>query len=214
MYFPTTKHRDYVEYMKKICSQNHLSLVLEGSLAHGTAKIYSDIDLILMGNLDTKLLDDIISGYDRIVMTNFTENPKGITILNYKNGISVDLDIRATIVREEIENNFILCDYGFQIADKKIRKVIHSLFIPERPQWYKAIRLIHRCCIKYLCEKTEAAEKLADEVFNSVYNLTNKEIVKTGTIRESMVDSLHCLNERFDVDSSIIELLKELFDKM
>ena len=200
--------------MKRVCNQNQLSLVLEGSLAHGTAKPFSDIDLLLLGNLNAKLLDDIISGYDNIVMTNLTKNPKGIYILNYKNGISVDLDIRESVLSGEIDNKVILCNYGFKIADEIKRSDIMSSYMPERPEWYKTIRLIHRCCIKYLCGKADAAEGLAYEVCNAVYALTNQKIVESDSIKQRMSNSLHYINQNYCIDKSIIDLLKKLFQEM
>lgn len=214
MYYPTKKHEEYIEYIKRVCDQNRLSLVLEGSLAHGRAKPFSDIDLLLYGYVNDKLLDDIISGYDNIVMTNLTENPRGIYILNYKNGISVDLDIRECVLSSELDNNVILCDYGFKIADSIKRSVIISRYMPERAQWYRTIRLIHRCCIKFLCGKTDATKALADEVCNAVYAVTNQNTVQSDNIKQRMKDSLQCLNQVYFVDNTIIDLLEELFQEM
>lgn len=207
MYFPTEKHKEYMEYIKKICNQNRISLVLEGSLAHGTAKPFSDIDLLLCGTMNAIMLDDIISGYDNIVMTNRTEKPMGICILNYKNGISVDLDIRKCVLSSEIENNVILCDYGFKTADTIKRNIILSNYMPERPSWYKAIRLIHRCSIKFLCGKTDAAKDLADEVSNAVYSLTNQNVMKSNHMKQRMKDSLQYLNK-----SKSMQLIKSIID--
>ncbi len=214
MYLPTKRHEEYIEYMKAICNRNCLTLVLKGSLAHGTAQVFSDIDLLLLGNLDAKLFDDIISGYDSIVMTNLTENPRGIYILNYKNGISVDLDIRESVINREIDNNIILYDFGFKIGGEVKRNSIINSYIPERPQWYKTIRLIHRCLLKYLCKKTEAAEKLADEVCHAVYILTDNIIPKNDNIKDRMYKALYYLNKNYNIDKNIIELLEELFQKM
>ena len=214
MYLPTKEHAEYIEYMKNVCNQNRLSLVLKGSLAHDTAKPFSDIDLLLFGDIDVKILDDIISGYDSIVMTNLTENPKGIYILNYKNGISVDLDIRESILNEELDNNVILCNFGFRIEKEVKRSAITKCHISERSQWYKTIRLIHRCCIKFLCGKADVAEGLADEVNTAVYALTNQEIKQSDSIKQRMTDSLHCLNQKCCIEKSIIDLFEELFQEM
>lgn len=214
MHFSTSKHEEYIDYMKGVCNKNRFSLVLKGSLAHGTAKPFSDIDLLLYGKVDSNLLDEIISGYDTIVMTNFTEKPSGIYILNYKNGISVDLDIRECVLSSEVENSVILCDYGFKIADIIERSVITSSLMPERPEWYKTIRLIHRCCIKFLCGKVEIAQGLADEVCSAVYALTNQKTVKSDSIKQRMMDSLQYINQNYFIDQSILDLLEELFQEM
>lgn len=214
MNFPTAKHSQYIEYMTSFCNHHRLSLILEGSLAQGKAKPYSDIDLILFGNVDANLLDDIICGYDNIVMTNFTKNPQGICILYYENGISVDLDIRDSILDREFHDNMVLCNYGFNISNKIIRKAITSKYICERPQWYQTIRLIHRCCIKYLCEKTVAADGLADEVCAAVKDLTHQEIPESDSIKQRMIASLYCLNKNYCIQDDILELMERLFADM
>lgn len=214
MNFPTKEHEEYVEYMRNICERNHLSLILKGSLAHGTAKIFSDIDFVICGNVSADLLDQIISGYDKIVMTNQTENPKGIYILNYENGISVDLDIRQTILSSDISKNMVLCDCGFKITDIIERSSISSEYIPERPEWYKTIRLVHRCCVKYLCGKMDIAQGLTEEVSAAVFALTNKEINVCDSIKQQMKSAFETIEKNYPVDQSIVRLLEDLFQAM
>jgi len=211
--FPTDNHKEYIDYMISICNKNSLSLVLEGSLAHGIAKPFSDVDLILCGEINSHLLDEIIGDYNRIIMTNHTENPKGIFILNYENGISVDLDIRDTVLQSELDNEIILCDYGFRISNQKKRKIIHSKFLPERAEWYKAVRLIHRCCIKYLCGKHIAAEALAIEVEDAITKCCG-ENRHEGGMKDRMEFSLSELNRNYNVDENILKLFNTIFEHM
>jgi len=213
MRFPTDSHKEYLDYMISICNKYSLSLVLEGSLAHGLAKPFSDVDLILCGDIKSDVLDEIIGDYNHIVMTNYTENPKGIFILNYENGISVDLDIRDTVLQSELDNEVILCNYGFHISEEKKQKMIQSKFLPEREEWYKSIRLIHRCCIKYLCGKQTAAEALAVEVDNAIAKCCwgNK---YEGGIKDRMEFSLSELNRYYNVDEDILKLLDKIFEHM
>ncbi|SEW30959.1 hypothetical protein [[Clostridium] fimetarium] len=225
MKFPTENHKEYIDYMISVCDKNALSLVLEGSLAHGRAKPFSDVDLILCGDINNDLLDEIIGKYNRIVMTNRTENPKGIFILNYENGISVDLDIRETVLQTELDNEIILCDYGFHILEETKRKTIQSKFLPERPEWYKAVRLIHRCCIKYLCGKQIAAQELAIEVDDAIAKCCGenrheggiKEGVKNRikeAIKDRMEFSLAELNHYYNIDDDVVKLFHTLFEHM
>ena len=53
-------------------------MILKGSLAKGTATKYSDIDLIILGNIKDSKIDEIITLYGNLVMTTLTENPKGM----------------------------------------------------------------------------------------------------------------------------------------
>jgi hypothetical protein len=199
--------------MITICKNHGLSLLLEGSLSKNTGQKFSDIDLAISGNIPTIILDSIISGYNSIIMTNYTEYPKGILILNYENGINVDLDIRETFLQNEIDENMVLCDNGFKFDTVVKRKDIISCMIPERPQWYKTIRLIHRCCIKLLCNKEDASEGLCTEVQQAILDLYHIKI-NSGSISEQMKEALSVIDERENVDKPIIGLFEKLFSNM
>lgn len=211
--YPTPKHRKYIDYMQAICNEQQLSLVLEGSLAAGKAGRFSDIDLILAGNIAAEQLEKIISGYDSLAMINYTEKPKGILILNYMDGISVDLDIRKTVLREEIAVNHILCDFGFDFGKNVERFELRMDLAPERPLWYKNLRLIHRCCLKYLTGKIENADGLAKEVAEGVEQCCGIKIQRQG-IPESMVEAFNAIDKYFSVEVIIQELFEPLFKAM
>ncbi len=210
MNYSTKLHNQYIDYMITTCKNHGLSLLLEGSLSKNIGQKFSDIDLAISGNISTIVLDSIISGYDSIIMINYTENPKGILILNYENGINVDLDIRETFLQNEIDENMVLCDNGFKIDTVVKRKDIISCIIPERPQWYKTIRLIHRCCIKLLCNKEEASKGLCREVQQAILDLYHIKI-SSGSISEQMKEALSVIDEQENVDKPIISLFEKLF---
>ncbi|MBZ9635232.1 5'-methylthioadenosine/S-adenosylhomocysteine nucleosidase [Clostridium sp. FP1] len=67
--------------------------------------------MIILGAITRGEVDKLITLYDKPIMTNFTENPKGILILVYSNNISVDLDIRETISQEDFINSKVLLKY-------------------------------------------------------------------------------------------------------
>lgn len=211
--YPTPKHRQYIDYMQAICSEQRLSLVLEGSLAAGKASRFSDIDLILTGSVAVAQLEKIISGYGYLAMTNYTENPKGILILNYADGISVDLDIRKIVLKEEIEANCILCDFGFDFGKNVERLELKTDLVPERPLWYKILRLIHRCCLKYLADKVENAVGLAKEVALGVEQCCGISLQRQG-IPERMVEAFNSIDKYFDTGVTIQELFNPLFKAM
>ena len=75
--YPNDYFKNYIEYISNICHKKKLSLILKGSLANGSAKKHSDIDLIILGSTRSNDIDQIISEYSIPVMTNFTERPKG-----------------------------------------------------------------------------------------------------------------------------------------
>lgn len=78
--FPTDEFKNYVEFIYSYCVERGFSMILKGSLANGTAQKNSDIDLIILGSITNDDIDNIISQYNTPVMTNYTENPKGILL--------------------------------------------------------------------------------------------------------------------------------------
>jgi predicted nucleotidyltransferase len=212
--FPTQNHKEYITYMTDICHAKHFSLLLEGSLAKGTAKEFSDIDLAVCGDIKEKDLDDIIKNYDELVMTNYTENPKGIIILNYKNGISIDLDIRETVTQEELDCGVLLSDFGFLVSQTVIREQMKSQYLPDRPQWYKTIRLIHRGCIKYLCKKSAAADGLNQEIAVAVNQCCKKNPKYQNEIKYDLMAAFQAICNEYTVDQNVILLFENLFDNM
>ncbi|GLC30187.1 nucleotidyltransferase domain-containing protein [Clostridium omnivorum] len=165
--YPSSKYRNYIEAVYNFCKSNGLSMILKGSLAKGTATKFSDIDLIILGNINSSKVDELISLYGNPVMTNFTENPKGILILVYQDNISVDLDLRETISQQDLQDSIVILKYDINfIIDNKeiIRKQVKSEYISNRPEWYKTLRLLHRGIIKYLSNKTDSAYELLEEI--------------------------------------------------
>ena len=158
-------HKDYLEKVISFCNNKGLTLILKGSLANGTAQKNSDIDLIIMGNLNNVIIDEIITIYDKPIMTNYTENPIGIMILVYNVNVSVDLDIRTSITEEELVDDVILIKGTEPIVISKLpeRSVIETEYIPIRPDWYKVLRLVHRSLLKHLSGKYDDAIELAHE---------------------------------------------------
>lgn len=212
--YPSLNYKNYIEAIHKFCKKNRLSMILKGSLAKGTATKFSDIDLIILGNLHGSKVDEIISLYGNPVMTNFTENPKGILILVYEDSISVDLEIRETISQQDLENSIVLLRYdeNFVIDNKNIiRKQIESNYMPNRPEWYKVLRLLHRGTIKYLSNKTHSAYELLDEIKESLITLGIRDLSYSNNFEEDIKLIFHRFCREFQVDSQIKDLFHNLF---
>ena len=208
--FPTDNHKIYIKYLCEYCKKRGFSLILKGSLATGTAKVFSDIDLIIMGDVSNEDMDYIISRYNNIIMTNYTENPKGIFILIYENGLCVDLDLRDSIVQEDLEDAIILNkeDSNFIVAEQLIRKQnITSKYLPERPEWYKVLRIVHRGLIKYLCGNTQSAQILLSEVKESLCEIGIDNLEYADDFDKDMEIIFKQICKKYDVD----EELKSLF---
>lgn len=212
--YPSLNYKNYIECVYKFCRDNRFSLILKGSLANGTATKYSDIDLIILGEIEGFKIDEIITLYSKPVMTNLTENPKGILILVYKDTISVDLDIRESISQEDLVNYKVLLKYdaNFVISTGKIiRKQITSKYIPNRPAWYKTLRLVHRGIIKYLSNKTDNAYDLLSEIKDSLNVLEIYDLNFNNNFRYDIQSISHKVFEKFKVDLQIQILFETLF---
>ncbi|GKX30906.1 hypothetical protein SH1V18_33860 [Vallitalea longa] len=107
--------KNFVEKVYAYCKQNEFTMILKGSLLKGTATKFSDIDLVILGEIFEQQADELISLYGEPVMTNYTKNPKGILILLYKDTLSVDLDIRETVSEYELKNSRVLLRYDRNI---------------------------------------------------------------------------------------------------
>lgn len=212
--YPSSNYRNYIEAVYNFCKSNGFSMILKGSLAKGTATKFSDIDLIILGSLDSSKIDELISLYGNPVMTNFTEKPKGILILVYQDNISVDLDIRETISQQDLQDSIVILKYDINfIIDNKeiIRKQVKSECIPNRPEWYKTLRLLHRGIIKYLSNKTDSAYELLEEIKQILTSLQITDL----NFNSNFEDDIKCIFNKFcntfEVDSQIKILFNNLF---
>ncbi|MBZ9623839.1 nucleotidyltransferase domain-containing protein [Clostridium sp. FP2] len=214
MSYPSLKHKNYIESVYRFCEKNQFSMILKGSLAKDVATKYSDIDLIILGDITRSEVDELITLYDKPIMTNFTENPKGILILVYPNNISVDLDIRKIISQEDFTNSKVPLkhDKNYTVSDEPvIRRGITSDYMPNRPTWYKILRLLHKGIIKYLSNKADSAYNFLLEIKEDLGALD----INNLKFNDNFEDDIQCIfNElckRFEVDSQIKFLFYNLF---
>lgn len=214
MNYPSLNHKNYIDSVYNFCQKNQFSMILKGSLAKGVATKYSDIDLIILGGITRNEVDEIITLYDKPIMTNFTENPKGILILVYPNNISVDLDIRETISQEDLINCKVLLKYdeNYIISDEPIiRRDITSDYMPNRPIWYKILRLLHKGIIKYLSNKTDSAYNFLSEIKENLEVLNINNLKFNGNFEDDIQCIFNEFCKRFEVDSQIKVLFYNLF---
>lgn len=149
-------------------------------------------------------------------MTNYTENPKGIFILVYKNGICVDLDFRDRITLEDLKDAVVLNKNhsNFIIGNEVKRKTdIVSKYLPFRPEWYKVLRLIHRGLIKFLCNKKDSAMELLAEIKKSLDFIGLRDVNYKGSFKEDMIEAFRCVCNKYDVGYEIKVLFGNLFSE-
>lgn len=213
--YPSLNHKNYIESLYRFCEEHEFSMILKGSLAKGVATKYSDIDLIILGDITSTEVDELITLYDKPIMTNFTENPKGILILVYPDNISVDLDLRETISEEDLIDCKVLLKYdkNYILSDEPIIRidVITSHYIPNRATWYKIFRLLHKGVLKYLSNKTDSAYNFLSEIKENLNDLNINNLKLNGNFQEDMqcIFNEFCIG--FEVDSQIEVLFYNLF---
>ncbi|MDP4146534.1 MAG: nucleotidyltransferase domain-containing protein [Bacillota bacterium] len=210
--YPSSNYRDYIERVYKFCKDNGVSMILKGSLAKGIATKYSDIDLIILSRIEASKIDELINIYGKPVMTNFTENPKGILILVYEDNISVDLDLRETISEEDLMNSVVILksETSFNIDNKIVRNQISSNYMPNRPEWYKVLRLLHRGMIKYLSNKPDIAYELLSEIKDSLISLKITDL----SFNNDFENDIQCIFNRFCKDFEVDSRIKGLFNNL
>lgn len=215
--FPTINYKNYIQTIYQYCLEHKFSMILKGSMARGSATKFSDIDLIILGNLTNQNVDDLITIYGQPVMTNRTVNPKDILILVYPDNISVDLDLRESIITEDLEDSKILVKYdeSFYLSDGEAkRKSINSKHLPNRPEWYKVLRLIHKGIIKYLSNKTNSAYSFLSEVKENLNLLGISNLSMNGNFKDDMKKNFLEMCKEFNIDLEIKVLFENLFKEL
>jgi hypothetical protein len=165
--YPNINFKEYIGFISKYCKKYNLTLILKGSLAVNKACEYSDIDLVIFGKLNKSNIYEIIYNYNKPLLINLSTNPKGMLIITYENGISIDLDIRETIIKEDIiQEDRILVRNGFNLSKHIIR---HDLDISDycdiySNELFEILKLIIKGTNKYLSNKEAVANEFLIEI--------------------------------------------------
>lgn len=214
--YPNIKYKNYIEQVYKYCEENKFSMILKGSLAKGVATKFSDIDLMILGDITEQKLREMIAFYDNPVMINYTENPKGILILIYQDNICIDMDIRDTVSCEDLEDTIILLKYenNFMVSTEEIkRKEVLLNEVISKPDWYKIIRLVHRGLIKYLSNKTDSAYILLSQIKEKLKELEIYNLDFTNEFKDDIKCIFYAICSKYKVDSEIKILMSKLFQE-
>ena len=71
--WPTERHEKFGKHILDICRAHGIGLLLNGSIANGTAKFYSDIDVSLYGDISKNTIEKILFGFENPLMINASE---------------------------------------------------------------------------------------------------------------------------------------------
>ena len=206
--YPTALHQRYVDYAVDFCKNHHISLLLKGSLAKGTAAEHSDIDIVLLCD-DLDLIEKFVSGCGNITMSARTQRPKGILIVVYENGICVDLDVRKAVTLQERNEAVILHDAGIDMnTENEVRRIedITIRSAPVRDDRYQLLRLFHRSLIKTLCGKTAEGMSLLDEIYNELCK--EAELLRSGIYQPDIAKALDYMEHTYPISDDLVKLLR------
>lgn len=196
----------YIEYVEKFANSNKTHIWLGGSFLHGGYTVFSDVDISVFGNED--ILNNLIYGYGRPIYISYTNNPRGILIVIYADGVALDLEI--------IENIDISGSEYFHRTDIKTLDYFreenictHFAFCNDMP--YQISRLFHRSLIKFLSGKRDNGVSIINEV---VTFMNSQEYLDEKDYRNKFINILRSYNERFPLPIAYYELLCELIENL
>ena len=211
--YPTKEHKEYVLMLKKYCEDNNIGLFILGSLANGTAKKHSDIDIVLVSNNMKEHIEELTKIYSKPVIKSVTENPKGILILIFKSGLCIDMDLREKICINEVADMVeVVSPYRDLITDEVSlqRSNLPYLLYKSELEWQDYIEVIDRSLIKYLNGKFSSANTILNELKDSIQYLQIKEPYSDSTYVEQIIIVLNAYSEHYDLNSDFIDMINNL----
>lgn len=214
--YPTKEHEKYILLLKDFCEKRNIGLYVLGSIAKGTAKKYSDIDIVIVSDELEKYIGKIKAIYEPPVMVNVTENPKGLLIVIYKSGLCIDVDLRKSISYDESQNiiEIVKSPSHLIIADSVLNRYDASEIINyQYLDWYSELRLIHRSLIKFLTYKVDSAYYIAYEIFEKIEKKNFYINIKKLSYVDMMTEILKVYTSNFDVEEDFVVMIEMLLDE-
>lgn len=168
LHFPTKDHERLVHHIIQKCSENQIAGFLKGSLVKGNAQAFSDVDLVLTGLNTPEDIDNLISSFGSILLSEKTVISTFMVI--YACGLAVEYDIRKTVTTADVAKSIILSNAEYHVSDiPKDRVIIESLVCPKRDRIYSSLMIVQMCCAKLLCQKQELSREIYCDRMNLLY---------------------------------------------
>lgn len=196
----------YIEYVAEFSESNKIHIWLGGSFLHGTATLFSDVDISVCCNAEN--LKDLIYGYGQPIYISYTSNPLGILIVIYEDGVALDLEI--------IEKVDIADSYYFHRSDVKTLNYIREenlcrQFALGNDMAYQISRLFHRSLIKYLSGKRELGVSIANEI---VTFMNSQDYIDEISYKNRFIDMLKQFDEQFPLPMAYYKILCKLIENL
>jgi hypothetical protein len=162
--WPTERHKAFGEHILNVCMSHEIGLLLKGSIANGTARPYSDIDVSIYGNVSKDIIERILYGFEKPLMINASEKPPGLLIVAYSKGLALDLGIKNGESIDENSKSILPIRPSIQGQGALSSAEEYVKAIGRNDPYAKTCKLIHKGLLKYLNGKREAAGEFIKEI--------------------------------------------------
>jgi hypothetical protein len=193
--WPTERHKAFGEHVLNVCMANEIGLLLKGSIANGTARPYSDIDVSIYGNVSKDIIERILYGFEKPLLINASEKPPGLLIVAYRKGLALDLGIQGGDSIDENGESILLVrpsNPGHRMLSSTEEYV---KAIGRNDHYSKTCKLIHKGLLKYLSGKRD----VAGEFIKEIIEFTAIQISDQGNIIEAFQTSVRTFIRNDDV---------------
>ena len=195
-----------MRFLDKESSILGIGYAIAGSMANGKARAYSDIDvLVFMGKLNN--VDPIIE-FEKPLMVNFTERPKGIVMVTYSKGLCVELDCRDYINKEELNEIVVINDSNMKVNKREVTRKEVTTKYAYQFLYSMDLRLLYKSLLKYLCTKEKDSIGLLQEFENQM-----GESITIGKYHERVEFLYNVFKNKNDIEKNLHNDIRELIDK-
>ncbi|MBR6675779.1 MAG: hypothetical protein IKL24_00415 [Clostridia bacterium] len=196
----------YIDYVMDFAKENRIHIWLSGSFLHKTSTAFSDVDISAFCNAE--LLKKLIYGYGNPVYISYTQNPLGLLIVIYENGVAVDLEVIEGI---EISDGVFFHTDDIKTYHYNRNEKLCKQFSLNNDIHYQTARLFHRSLIKFLSGKYEMGASIANEI--AVFHNCNAYVNKTN-YKDGIIYLLKSFNEQYPLPIDYLYILWKLIENL
>ena len=198
--------QQYIDYVMDFAKENRIHIWLSGSFLQKTATAFSDVDISAFCNAE--LLKKLIYGYGNPVYISYTQNPLGLLIVIYENGVAVDLEV---IERIEVSDSSFFHTDDIKSYEYTRNEKLCKQFSLRNDVYYQTSRLFHRSLIKFLSGKQDIGINIANEI---VIFLNYETFVNQKNYKISIFDILKTFNKQYQLPSDYLSILLGLIKEL
>lgn len=204
----------FIDYSQRFAGDNRVDIWLSGSFLKGSFTKYSDVDLTVKTD-DAVLVKKYIYGFEsNPLYIGRTERPKGILIVIYGGGLSLDLEIveSANCITEDPDDRYFHF-HDIKDCDYVRNEWIYEKLVLNDSDSYRLSRLFHRSLIKMLSDKANLAYSILNEI-EDFFELEHTEIKDKALFKCRIVELLKNFKEHYPIENSYCNELYRLINEL